>query len=124
MNDTEKFREDVYAVVASIPYGKVLTYGQIAWLVGRPRHSRMVGHVLQGAAAEIHLPCHRVVNSSGRTAPHWLEQTEMLKAEGVTFRKNGCVDMKACNWNLISECQEMPLSSARRNGESGMDLLK
>lgn len=44
--DADAFKQEVYAVVASIPYGKVLTYGQVAWLVGRPKHSRMVGHVL------------------------------------------------------------------------------
>lgn len=88
------FTREVYSIVASIPRGKVLTYGQIAWLTGHPNHSRLVGHVLRGAAAELNLPCHRVVNSQGRTAPCWPEQTELLKAEGVTFKRNGCVDME------------------------------
>ncbi len=100
--DADAFTQEVYAVVASIPCGKVLTYGQIAWLVGRPKHSRMVGRVLCGAASDLHLPCHRVVNSQGRTAPHWPEQTALLKAEGVVFRQNGRVDMKLCNWELVS----------------------
>ena len=49
------------------------------------------------------LPCHRVVNSAGRTAPHWLEQAEKLKEEGVVFRGGGCVDMKVCRWNVDQE---------------------
>lgn len=100
--DADAFKQEVYAVVASIPYGKVLTYGQVAWLVGRPKHSRMVGHVLRSASSALHLPCHRVVNSQGRTVPHWTEQADLLKAEGVVFRRNGCVDMKLCNWELVS----------------------
>ena len=38
--DVEAFRKEVYNVVASIPVGKVLSYGQVAWLVGCPNHSR------------------------------------------------------------------------------------
>ena len=96
--EVEAFRQEVYAVVASIPYGKVLTYGQVAWLVGKPRHSRLVGRVLCGATAASQLPCHRVVNSQGRTVPHWQEQVELLRAEGVVFKSNGCVDMKRFQW--------------------------
>lgn len=98
--DVGRFRQEVYAVVATIPYGKVLTYGQIAWLVGMPKHSRLVGRVLCGAEATVQMPSHRVVNSQGRTVPHWPEQVSMLRAEGVLFKSNGCVDMKACNWRF------------------------
>lgn len=94
------FKEEVYAVIAAIPRGKVITYGQIAWLIGMPRHARLVGRMLHEATNALNLPCHRVVNSQGRTAPHWQEQTSLLQAEGVTFRKNGCVDMKACGWKF------------------------
>ena len=86
--DVEAFRKEVYNVVASIPFGKVLSYGQIAWLVGCPNHSRLVGRMLHGAAESEGLPCHRVVNNVGRLA------------EGVTFRPNGCVDMKKWQWKL------------------------
>ena len=50
---------------------RVATYGQIARLVGMPGYARRVGHAL--AAAPAGLPCHRVVNSAGRTAPHWTD---------------------------------------------------
>ncbi len=103
MMEVEAFRQEVYAVVASIPYGKVLTYGQVAWLVGKPRHSRLVGRVLCGATAASQLPCHRVVNSQGRTVPHWPEQVELLKVEGVTFKSNGCVDRKMHGWDFLKE---------------------
>ncbi len=98
--DIEKFTENVYAVVAAIPCGKVLTYGQVACLVGSPCHSRLVGRVLHGASESCSLPCHRVVSSTGRTVPHWPEQVSLLKAESVVFRSNGCVDMVLSNWNF------------------------
>mgnify|MGYP000270190502 FL=1 len=81
----EGFDAEVYSVVAQIPAGRVTTYGQIARLIGMPGYARRVGHAL--AAAPAGLPCHRVVNSAGRTAPHWTEQRPMLEAEGVRFRK-------------------------------------
>ena len=99
MVNIEKFRGEVYSVVASIPYGKVLSYGRIAWLVGFPQHSRLVGRVLREASGR-GLPCHRVVNSQGRTAPHWPEQRALLEAEGVVFRPGGRVDLKGCSWEF------------------------
>lgn len=53
-------------------------------------------------AAPAGLPCHRVVNSAGRTAPHWTEQRPMLEAEGVRFRKNGCVDLTRSGWKEVT----------------------
>lgn len=97
--NTAQFREDVYSIVAAIPYGKVLTYGQVAQLAGCPNHSRLVGHILCGAASSVHLPCHRVVNAQGRPAPVWQEQRSLLKAESVPFRPNGCVDMHLAQWD-------------------------
>lgn len=98
--DINLFRQEVYSIVASIPRGRVLTYGQIAWLTGHPNHSRLVGRVLHGATEAEGLPCHRVVNSAGRTAPDWAEQRRLLEAEGITFRANGCVDMRKWQWKL------------------------
>lgn len=44
--DKDTFQQEVYNVVAAIPPGRVVTYGQIAYLVGRPQCSRMVGHAM------------------------------------------------------------------------------
>ena len=79
--DLEAFRREVYAVVAN--------------------HARLVGHVLRNTRPALRYPCHRVVNSQGRTVPHWQEQAELLRAEGVAFKSNGCVDMKACGWDCL-----------------------
>jgi len=94
----EAFFSDVYAVVAQIPHGCVVSYGEIALLLGQPQYSRMVGRALRLAPTELHLPCHRVVNAQGRTAPGWVEQRSLLMAEGVPFKRGGDVDMKRCKW--------------------------
>lgn len=101
--DKTLFYKDVYSIVASIPAGRVLTYGQIALLAGKPQCSRMVGQAMHNAPAALALPCHRVVNSRGRMAPGWDGQRELLEKEGVVFGKNGCVDMEACGWEILKE---------------------
>ncbi|SFG21850.1 MGMT family protein [Prevotella sp. KH2C16] len=98
---TEELRQEVYHVVAAIPRGKVITYGQIAFLTGRPQNSRLVGHLLHGVPRELRLPCHRVVNASGRLVPGWSGQRALLEQEGVAFRPNGHVDLKASQWKFM-----------------------
>ena len=66
---------EVLSVVEEIPEGKVASYGQIARLIGREKNARLVGRILS-----------------------WRHQRELLEAEGVTFRDNGCVDMKQFQW--------------------------
>ena len=92
------FKSDVLNVVSQIPSGNVTTYGYIAALVGWPSHSRMVGRTLRYSPESEHLPCHRVVNAVGRTAPGWSKQCILLEAEGVTFLSNGRVDMEHHLW--------------------------
>ncbi len=100
VNTVKQFFEDVYSIVAQIPEGKVLSYGQVAALTGRPRNARMVGQAMWSAPEKLALPCHRVVNSRGCTAPACPEHREMLEREGVTFRINGCVDMNKHTWTI------------------------
>lgn len=97
------FFAEVCDVVAQIPAGKVVTYGQIARLVGRPRHARMVGAALAGIFPELGLPAWRVVNAQGRTVSFWPEQQRLLEREGVRFRAPGRVDMKSALWNPFDE---------------------
>ncbi|WP_455584451.1 MGMT family protein [Bacteroides sp.] len=93
------FCREVYAIVRDIPAGKVLSYGEIATLLGKPQCSRMVGRALKQVPSALKLPCHRVVNAQGRLVPGWDEQRSLLQAEGVCFRKNGTVDMVRCQWH-------------------------
>lgn len=86
------------SVVAEIPEGKVASYGQIAELIGRPKNARLIGRILGMAEFYGDYPCHRVVNHAGRTAPHFTDQADLLRAEGVGFKSNGCVDMAGYQW--------------------------
>ncbi|MBQ5326492.1 MAG: MGMT family protein, partial [Oscillospiraceae bacterium] len=82
---------EILSAVEEIPYGCVATYGQIARLIGRDNNSRLVGKVLSMSEYYGEYPCHRVVNHQGRTAPGWYEQPQLLKQEGVTFKKENYV---------------------------------
>ena len=95
----EEFYHRVYEIVNQIPIGKVTTYGAIARIMGQPQCSRMVGQAMHYASFFAEAPCHRVVNSQGRLAPHWNEQRTLLNQEGVSFKENGCVDLKVHLWD-------------------------
>ena len=99
----EKFSaEDVYEVMKHIPYGKVVTYGEIATLVGFPNHSRHVG-VAMHKAWLLGYPCHRVIFADGRLVPGWKEQRDLLMAEGVVIKPNGKVDMEKSAWQPLED---------------------
>ena len=93
------FFEKVYKIVETIPVGKVATYGQIARLCGSPRAARQVGWALHVNPRPFVVPCHRVVNKSGRIAPSFAfggedVQRNLLLQEGVTFTDENTVDLK------------------------------
>jgi methylated-DNA-protein-cysteine methyltransferase related protein len=82
------FEDAVVAVIASIPAGEVVTYGEVALEAGFPGRARAVGHLL--ATHDGDLPWWRVVAASGRLVPgHEGEQARRLRAEGVPLRANG-----------------------------------
>ncbi len=98
-----EFFARVYDIVAQIPPGRVMTYGQIAMLVGNPRTARIVGYAMNGAPPERDLPCHRVVSKSGALAPGSIfggqeNQRRLLEQEGVTFTESGLIEMKNHIW--------------------------
>lgn len=83
--DTGSFRELVYAIVGSIPHGRVMTYGDIAALAGNPHAARLVGGLAHYGPVE--LPWHRVVNRTGDCASGYYGgkpgHQAALEAEGV-----------------------------------------
>ncbi len=86
-----ELRQLIWQVVAMIPEGKVATYGQIARLIGFPRHSRMVGTTLRRLPSDTRLPWFRVVNASLRISQRGggeARQRALLEAENVTFIGN------------------------------------
>ena len=75
---TEELIYGILSVVEEIPEGKVASYGQIAKLIGRDRNARLVVKVLSMAEYYGEYPCHRVVDHSGRLAPHFYDQKDLL----------------------------------------------
>jgi methylated-DNA-[protein]-cysteine S-methyltransferase len=59
------FTEKVYAVVAKIPKGSVMTYQEVARRAGRPKAYRAVGNIMNKNPDTTKVPCHRVVRSDG-----------------------------------------------------------
>lgn len=93
----EKLVREVLEIADNIPPGRVVTYGQIAEMIGKPRNARLIGRIMSMADRYGEHPCHRVVNHAGRLVPGWEEQRGLLEAEGIEFLANGCVDMKKHN---------------------------
>ncbi|MEX2043600.1 MAG: MGMT family protein [Patescibacteria group bacterium] len=67
MAKTKSFKVEVQEIVRRIPRGRLMSYGQIATLLGHPRRAQAVGFVAHYGDAD--LPWHRVVNRHGRMAP-------------------------------------------------------
>jgi methylated-DNA-[protein]-cysteine S-methyltransferase len=59
------FEAAVRRVVAGIPAGQTMTYGEVAALAGHPRAARAVGNVMRKNRQWLAIPCHRVVASDG-----------------------------------------------------------
>lgn len=59
------FQRQVLEAVATIPYGVVQSYGEIADRIGRPRAMRAVGTAVAGNPVSLVVPCHRVIRSDG-----------------------------------------------------------
>ena len=95
--------EAVYAVVRTVPPGKVVTYGQVAALVeGVSLTPREVGGIMNTTPPDV--PWQRVVGSGGhlpigkRGAHLKARQRLLLEQEGVTFLPNDCIDMAQHQW--------------------------
>jgi len=95
--ENPKYRERVYAIVRRIPPGRVMTYGQIAELLGEGYTPRTVGFVMHGAPNGT--PWHRVLNaqgacSTGRVVLPHDKQQRLLELEGVVFDKHARCDLQ------------------------------
>ena len=98
--DNSNFRRRVEAIVAQIPRGRVMTYGQLAALCGNARAARIVGGIAHfGDPA---LPWQRVVNKQGGLALGYpggrAGHAEHLRAEGIEVSDDHYVDVKHLLW--------------------------
>ena len=97
------FYEAVYRLVRDIPRGRVMTYGQIAVILGSPRAARAVGYALRASGRRDDVPWQRVINGRGRiSARNEVErpmvQRMLLEAEGIEFDENDACDLAAYRW--------------------------
>jgi methylated-DNA-protein-cysteine methyltransferase-like protein len=86
----ETFYDLVYAFVHTVPAGRVVTYGQVAFELGSPAAARAVGYALNSLPADSGVPWWRVVNAGGAISLRGRsdaasQQRALLEAEGVTF---------------------------------------
>ena len=85
----------MYGAVRKIPKGRVVTYGDIACMLKKPRAARAVGNALNHNVFS-NVPCHRVVRSSGDIGGYaWgsPDKAVMLRREGVKMDNNH-IDLK------------------------------
>ncbi len=101
------FNEQVIALIKTIPKGQVMSYGQIAACLGRPRAAREVGWALRstggglpgGGAGQAAVPWWRVINRDGKISIKGnFEATaelqkQLLENEGITVDKDYSLDI-------------------------------
>lgn len=96
-----EFSQQVYELVASIPRGRVMTYGQIAALCGYPRAARQVGQVAHFGPLD--LPWQRVVNQKGGLAGGYTTggrsaHKSDLERDGVVVSDDYIIDIANLLW--------------------------
>jgi methylated-DNA-protein-cysteine methyltransferase-like protein len=94
------FRVAIYRLVRGVPRGQVVTYGQVAVWLGRPRSARAVGGAMGRCPDDV--PWHRVVNAQGgisrrRQVSGMLTQRMRLEQEGIRLRR-GRVPLARYRW--------------------------
>lgn len=104
------FFDLLYTILRSVPVGKVVTYGQLAALAGRPRASRAVGACMRVNPDAPATPCHRVVAADGSlhgySGPGGLAtKMRLLQEEGVSFLGSR-VNLAQSQWEVVSLSEE------------------
>lgn len=102
----KNFYQQVYELVVQIPYGRVMTYGQIAVILGRSTAARAVGYALHQLPPGHDLPWQRVINSQGKISPRGAAdllhepalQRIILEQEGIEFDSQGKLDLNRYLW--------------------------
>lgn len=101
MEPDKAFKEDIYKMVARIPEGRLMTYGQLAALAGKPRGAWEVGQIAHFGPED--LPWHRVVNKQGGLASGWPNggrdaHKALLEAEGIKVTPEYVADIASLQW--------------------------
>jgi len=94
------FARRVLQILTRIPPGRVVTYGDVARLAGRPRAARAVGNIMR-AANMPGLPYHRVVAAGGRIGGYGGNpqlKAALLTTEGLGVRRGRIVQFESHRW--------------------------
>lgn len=99
----KSYRERVYEIVRQIPVGKVMTYGQIAEILGEGYTPRTVGYVMRASNTN-DVPWQRVINAKGSCSTAKIHmildlQQKLLEEEGVEFNEHGYCDLSVFRWH-------------------------
>ena len=98
--DNKGFKKRVEELVAQIPVGRVMTYGQLAALCGNPQAARIVGGIAHFGDPD--LPWQRVVNKAGGLASGYpggrKGHKQHLEAEGIVASEDYRVDVERLLW--------------------------
>jgi methylated-DNA-protein-cysteine methyltransferase-like protein len=103
------FFERVYEVTRLIPYGRVTSYGAIAYYLGSGRSARMVGWALNSSHTRPDfIPAHRVVNRKGLlTGKHHFGNSstmqQLLENEGIVIEDNQIINFSERFWDPMEE---------------------
>jgi methylated-DNA-protein-cysteine methyltransferase related protein len=121
VNDDNKYRERVFKLVRRIPRGRVMTYGQIAAILGEGYTPRTVGFVMHGSDADV--PWHRVINARGACSTARVvlpsnKQQLMLEREGIQFDVQGRCDLIIYLWEPKAKQERTTISLLRRQKSS------
>jgi len=94
LSQVTPFQRAVLEAARRIPRGTVITYGEMAARLRRPRAGRAVGQALAHNPVPILVPCHRVVSSGGELRGYLGDRiglkARLLKLEGVPMLGNRC----------------------------------
>ena len=99
------FARRVLGVLRRIPPGRIVSYGEVARLAGRPGAARAVGNIMR-QADEPGLPYHRVVASGGKLGGYTSLQLKaaLLSAEGLVVRGRRIVKYRQYLWPTADSC--------------------
>ena len=85
-----EFQHEVWSILLKIPYGKVITYGDIAKEIGKKVNKKMSAQAVGGAVGSnpipVIIPCHRVIGAKGNLtgfASGLKNKIALLKAENI-----------------------------------------
>jgi methylated-DNA-protein-cysteine methyltransferase-like protein len=112
--DEPRFRERAYELVLRIPWGRIMTYGLVARVLGAGYDARAIGNLMYATPKDDRqIPWHRVINSqggcstAGLTTPPDLQQ-RLLEAEGVVFNDKGRCKLETYLWTPPEYKAESP----------------